>query len=374
MSATRTEKNIRRLAAALCLSVAAMLPAPAERRSLVGYYPSWFSAKAAPLSAASKAYTHVVIAFARPDFTWNGTSWEGTGLQFSTAPDDVKAQIAGLKARGIRVLLAVGGATYLDWTPLAAEASKPGPISTTLQRFVTEMGFDGIDVDYEIDGATPEVVMQYRAVITALRRAADKKTLSLAAWSTGADCTQASGTRGCGGKTTTWDGRAGRERLMLNDKTVLRQIDMVSVMSYDAGVANFDPVKAWALYRSLFPRRVPVHIGFETAPEGWGAATLVKDDAAATCENAKILADQFGNPVNKSYSVERALRDGPLTQRKNSNPQDGAMLWHIVKDQNLPNCGHSVAVSPRELELTARVLLDRQRSASPAFSEDTDDH
>jgi hypothetical protein len=26
------------------------------------------------------------------------------------------------------------------------------------------------------------------------------------------------------------------------------------------------------------------------------------------------------------------------------------------------------------LELTARVLLDRQRSASPAFSEDTDDH
>lgn len=374
MIAARPKRTLRRLAAALCLSVAIMLPSHAERRALIGYYPSWFSGKAAPLSATTDAYTHVVIAFARPDFSWDCTSWNGTGLQFSTPPNDVKKQIAGLRARGIKVLLAVGGATYLNWAPLIAEAAEPGVVTASLQRFLAEMGFDGIDVDYEVDGATPDVVKQYQEAITVLRRAAGKETLSLAAWSTGADCTKTTGTKACGGKVSLWDGRAGRERLTLSDKAVLQQIDMVSVMSYDAGTANFDPVMAWLLYRALVPAHIPVHVGFETAPEGWGGATLVKDDAAAICDSAKIRADQFGTPVNKSYSVERILRSGPLSRQKNSNPQDGAMLWHIVKDQNLPNCGNPVVVSPRELELTARVLLDRQRSASPAFSEDTDDH
>jgi hypothetical protein len=357
--------------AALLLSTAVAAHAE-ERRALVGYYPSWFETTAAKLSATPTGYTHVILAFAKPDFAWNGKNWNGTGLQFASTPDALKKQIAALQARGIKVVLAVGGATYLNWAPLAAEAGKPGKYTAALAQFIADMGLDGIDVDYETDGTGPKQIAEYRGAIRGLSNAAKGKMLSLAAWSTGADCTKATGTAPCGGKIGVWDGRTGRERLVFADTSLFAKLSMISVMSYDAGVEEFDPVKAWTLYRTLVPATVTLNIGFETAPEGWGPARLVATNDKAVCPGARIKADQFGNPVNKPYSVERALKDGPLSNA--ANPQDGAMLWHILKDQKLPRCGHPVVVSPRELELTARVLLDRQRSASPVFSEDTDDH
>ena len=370
MSARRAARFIT-LGAALALSTAIAAHA-GDRRALVGYYPSWFSASAAKLSATPAGFSHVIIAFAKPDFAWNGRDWNGTGLQFATGPDDVKKQIAALQARGIKVVLAVGGATYLAWGPLAAEADKPGPITAALTRFVADMGLDGLDVDYETDGTGPAQINEYRGAIRALSNAAGPKMLSLAAWSTGADCSKATGTAACGGKVGVWDGRTGRERLVFADTGLFAKLAMINVMSYDAGVDEFDPVKAWSLYRALVPAAITINIGFETSPEGWGPARLVATNAKATCAGARIKADQFGNPVNKPYSVERGLKDGPLAATVNR--QDGAMLWHLVKDQKLPTCGHPAVVSLRELELTARVLLDRQRSASPAFSEDTDDH
>lgn len=376
MSALAPSLRLGRLAAALLLTAVVVPPAgAAERRDLVGYYPTWLAASTHPLDATPKAYSHVLVAFAKPDFSFDGKSWNGTGVQFPGAPDEQRRQIKVLQARGIHVLLAVGGATYLNWAPLAAEADKPGPVTAALNNFVTAMGFDGLDVDYETEGAGPGQIAEYRAAIAALRRAAGPdKILSLAAWSTGADCTAETGTEPCGGKTSVWPGRAGRERLVFSDSATLGKIDMLNVMAYDAGTASFDAVRAFSLYRALAPAKIPVNIGFEIAPEGWGGATLVAKDGDAVCSSAMITADQFGDKVAKPYAVSRLLRDGPLRGRKNSNPRDGAMLWHITKSQNLPSCGHRLVVSPRELELTARVLLDRKRSASPAFSEDTDDH
>ncbi len=375
MSARRPGPALRRISAALLLSAVLCGPASsAERRAFVGYYPSWLAATTQPLSATSNAYTHVVVAFAKPDFAFDGRTWTGTGLQFETSLADVRGQIAALHKRGIRVLLAVGGATYLNWAPLAAEADKPGPRVAALKRFADALGLDGFDVDYETDGAGPKQVAQYRAAIKALSRAAGPKLLSLAAWSTGADCTVATEIAPCGGKTTVWDGRVGRERLVFGDRALFGKVGMISVMSYDAGTEEFDPVRAFALYRALVPANIPVNIGFEIAPEGWGGAKLVAHDRDAVCPGSITKKDQFGNAVGKPYSVARLLHDGPLSKRPNANPHDGAMLWHIVKTQNMPQCGHPVVVSPRELELTARVLLDPQHSASPAFSEDTDDH
>lgn len=362
---------VSRIGAALLLSTA-MVAHPAEKRALVGYYPSWFSASGTSLTDTPDRYTHVILAFAKPDFSWNGADWSGTGLQFATSPSAVRAQITALQQRGTKVVLAVGGATFLNWAPLAAEADSPGPYTNALRGFVDAMGLDGIDVDYETEGAAPAQIAEYRAAIHALSHAAGGKMLSLAAWSTGADCTPETGLGACGGKTGLWPGRTGRERLVFADTALFAKLSMINVMSYDAGVDQFDPVKAWSLYRALVPAAITVNIGFETAPEGWGPATLVATDAKAACDGAKIKADQFGVSVNKPYSVERALKDGPLSTPKNRH--DGAMLWHLAKDRNLPRCGDPVVVSPRELELTARVLLDRQRSASPAFSEDTDDH
>ena len=358
MRTQRSYRVLQRVCAALLLSTAVAAHAE-ERRALVGYYTSWFEAKAAKLIATPNGYTHVILAFAKPDFVWNGKDWSGTGLQFVASPADVRREITALKFRGTKVVLAVGGATYLNWAPLAAEAEHSGKITAALAAFVTDLGLDGIDIDYETDGAAPTQIAEYRGAIRALSTAAGPKMLSLAAWSTGADCDKATGTTPCGGKTGVGGGRTGRERLVFADTSLLAKFAMINVMSYDAGVEAFDPVKAWSLYRDLVPAGITLNIGFEIAPEGWGPARLVATNAKAVCPGAHIKADQFGNPVNKPYSVERALNDGPLSSAKNA--RDGAMLWHLVKDQARPRCGHSFVVSPRELERTARVLLDRKR-------------
>jgi hypothetical protein len=357
--------ELKLLAAALLLCGVMVLPAAAQnnRRTFVGYYPSWSEAR--HLEATPAAYTHVVVAFARPDFAWDGQTWAGTGLQFTSSPAAIRHEIAALKRRHIRVLLAVGGATYANWAPLAAEAGKPGPVTAALMRFTATMGFDGLDADYEPDDAAPEWITEYRAAIKALRHAAGAgKLLSLAVWSTGADCTAETGTAACGGKAAPGEGRNGRERLLFRDQTLFAEIDMINVMSYDAGVEHFDPVKAWTLYRDLVPSRVTVNIGFEIATESWGDGRLVAGDAAALCPGSITRSDQFGKAVNKPYSVSRILRDGPLSHRANSNPQDGAMLWHMLKDQNLPLCGRAAVVSPHALEQTARGLLDRRSTGA----------
>ncbi|MET0207723.1 MAG: carbohydrate-binding protein, partial [Burkholderiaceae bacterium] len=140
------------------------------RRIYTGYYASWsapwFSAEnkslqdvynATTFASLPATYTHVMVAFATPNFRWTGLStdsWDGTGIGFSSKPSDVKAAIQVLKQRNIKVVLAVGGATYNDWDGLAAEgAAGSGSITTALSKMMVDLGFDGLDVDYEIEGA-----------------------------------------------------------------------------------------------------------------------------------------------------------------------------------------------------------------------------
>lgn len=292
----------------------------------------------------------------------------GSGLGFHSPPSDVAQAIAALHARGQLVLLSVGGATYTSWMALAAEGHGRGPITSALAQMVGALGLDGLDVDYENEGTDAAAIEQYRDAIRALaaavRLAGRDKVLTLAAWSTGADCTAATAAAHCGGKTSSWPpARAARERLALTDPDIVRMLNMVSVMSYDAGYQNYDAVRGWSLYRALLPERVVVNIGFEIAPESWGGAVLVADDADATCTGSVVLADQFGEPVNKPYSVDRLIKTGPLSRHKHGNPRDGIMLWHILKDDNLPDCAGSPAVSPTALEAKAAALLATRSEA-----------
>jgi hypothetical protein len=66
-------------------------------------------------------YTHVVISFVQPDIAYvkNSNSFQGTGIGFSATFDAVKEAVKLLKAKNVKVLLAVGGATYNNWTALA---------------------------------------------------------------------------------------------------------------------------------------------------------------------------------------------------------------------------------------------------------------
>jgi hypothetical protein len=354
-----------------------------QRRVFVGYYPSWLDPVLAPsangcdttqegapasgLAFAPAAYSHIVIAFADPNFSWDGdmTSWAGSGLQFRASPVQVERAIDALHARKLRVLLAVGGAIYKNWTALAAEGRSrtAGPMTKALAHMVGALGLDGLDIDYEVEGADGAAIADYRDAIraldTAVRLAGRGKLLTLAAWSIGADCTTATELSPCRGETSSWPGGfAGRERLTFADPNIVRMLSIVSVMSYDAGYENYDAVRAWTLYRALLPKRIVVNIGFEIAPEGWGGGRLVAEDAQAECPGSVIVADQFGEPVNQPYSVDRLIKAAPLSRRPHGNPQDGVMLWNILKNENLPDCGSLPVVSPKGLEAKAAAVLD----------------
>jgi len=96
MKSTRSNFLLAQICAALFLLVVAATGAEAAPRNFVGYYPSWLSGEVKPLAATNPAYSHVVIAFAKPDFSWNRRSWSGTGLQFAQPPNVIRAQIREL--------------------------------------------------------------------------------------------------------------------------------------------------------------------------------------------------------------------------------------------------------------------------------------
>lgn len=359
-------------------------------RTFVGYYPSWsdnwFSStswdnkaldedailKASKLARVPGTYTHIVAAFAKPDFTWStatnftGNKWDGTGLNFNAGPKDIKEAIKVLQKRGMKVLVAVGGATYNEWGDLAAEGNAlPGGSKikiNALKQMMIDVGFDGLDVDYEVEGTkTAEYKGAVNAMYEAVRLAnlADTtktRTLALAGWSTGADCTATTGSTGCGGKISYWGGKAGGERLVFSDPEMAKKIDMVSIMSYDARFEHYDGVKAYQLYRELFPSTTIVNIGLETAPEGWAGAFLVVEDSHAVCTGATIEKDQMGNEVKLPYSVNRYVSAVKNYTGANRNDKDGAMIWEVLKKSTL-KCGANTVASPGTITAKVSTIL-----------------
>ena len=297
------------------------------------------------------------------------TSWAGSGLSFRASPKQIEQAIGTLHARKQRVLLAIGGATYTNWTALAAEgrAGAAGPVSKALAHMIDALGFDGVDVDYEREGTNTAAIQEYRDAIRALnavvRLAGRDKVLTLAAWSTGADCTAATGLSPCRGKASSWpEGRTGRERLVFAQPDIAQMLSMVSVMSYDAGYENYDPVTSWTLYRALLPKRVIVNIGFEIAPEGWGDSKLVAEDSQALCPGSIILADQFGVAVNRPYSVDHLMKAGPLSRQSQSNQGTGSCSGTFSRMTIFPAA--APARSFRQKNSRPRLQLFSMRGAS----------
>ena len=209
------------------------------------------------------------------------------------------------------------------------------------------MGIDGLDVDYEVDGDVDRYANSIKALRAAVDQAGGGRVLTLAGWSTGADCTAGtSADPTCAGKMSFWGGNAGRERgVVLKYPAVANMLDMVNVMSYDARYEHYDGTVAYNDYRNLFPAKTIVSIGLEGAPEGWAGATLVINNADAQCEGSRNLQTQYGVTVNAPYSVERytgAVLSSTSTKR---NARDGAMLWAIIKPTT-GSCGSALLASP----------------------------
>ena len=334
------------------------------KRVYVGYYPtwsdSWFDATGKTASEVYRAskfaripgtYTHVMASFADPNFSWAGlatNSFSGTGINFNATPKDIKAAIDVLHQRNIKVILAVGGATYGNWGPLAAQGQAgSGSIINALASFISEMGIDGLDVDYEVDGDVDRYANSIKALRAAVDKAGGGRVLTLAGWSTGADCTAGTASDPyCAGKMSYWGGNAGRERaVVLKYPAVANMLDMVNVMSYDARYEHYDGTVAYNDYRNLFPAKTIVSIGLESSPEGWAGANLVINNADAQCEGSRNLQTQYGATVNAPYSVERYTGAVLSSTSAKRNARDGAMLWAIIKPTT-GSCGSAPLASP----------------------------
>ncbi|HZP58925.1 MAG TPA: glycosyl hydrolase family 18 protein, partial [Opitutaceae bacterium] len=355
------------------------LKADQSGRYFTGYYPSWsdnwFTSvnndgslktdnqiyQSSNLAEVTGVCTHVMLAFAQPDFSWSGinaNSWSGTGLDFTAMPQDIKNSIRILHELNRKVVLSVGGATYNGWSGLAAEAGKSGtPIKSALTKFMLDMGVDGLDVDFELTGADSATVTEYaqsiQAMAEAVNAAGPGHILAIAAWSTGADYTAATESDpGFPGVISFWGGNAGRERQAFKIKvpngpfagrTVASLFNLVNVMAYDAGYMNFDPVTAYNQYRALVPAGTPVGMGLEIPTESWGGATLVLNNSDAGPAGTVVLQDQYNNSPRGPYSVQRFY--GTITGNTvNANAHDGFMEWTLLKTSS-PSDANATSVA-----------------------------
>lgn len=129
----------------------------------IGYYPSWTEGwlnedgKSA-FTTLPTAVTHVFFAFAKPNLTYVKGSYNistaNTGLECYQATEGglmLKRAVGILKQRGITVILSLGGETY--WR---APENFNNINYQQIKDFVDDIGFGGIDWDFEPAGSFSE--------------------------------------------------------------------------------------------------------------------------------------------------------------------------------------------------------------------------
>ncbi|SEK93820.1 chitinase [Aquimarina amphilecti] len=120
---------------------------------ILGYFPSWSESwtttgQGSKLRDIPEHVTHVFLAFARPNLRYQKGSLDitGTGIQTPYDGQTLKESISILKAKGIKVILSIGGETY--WGTNAAYDINYQQI----KDLVDDIGFEGIDWDFEPNG------------------------------------------------------------------------------------------------------------------------------------------------------------------------------------------------------------------------------
>lgn len=123
----------------------------------LGYYPSWIEGwlnedGKSPFTTLPTSVTHVFLAFARPNMQYTKGSFDisKTGLECYSGSNGnmLKRAVGILKQRGINVILSVGGETF--W---ASPEAYNNINYQQIKDLVDDMGFAGIDWDFEPDGS-----------------------------------------------------------------------------------------------------------------------------------------------------------------------------------------------------------------------------
>jgi chitinase len=256
----------------LALTLCVCYHAGAEPSKLfVAYYESWANDYRGGLDRTivdlPPAVTILNLAFMRPDAVYTGGSFDlsGTGLDLPYSGAVLKDSVSELKRRHPRtkVLISVGGAAHGRWHELHA---------LDIARFISEFGFDGVDIDFEppttacrraLGQVTCESDADLVRALEAIRAAIPAPmTLSLTA-----DATAAFGEGPWSSALPEGGPSYGMALKLLRDSDRLHSIDIINIMAYDCG-PELDPVIAYKAFRHYFKGQLT--IGFTPPPEAWG--------------------------------------------------------------------------------------------------------
>jgi chitinase len=121
---------------------------------VLAYFPSWSETWTSPSNNSKMreipAYVnHVFLSFAKPDLAYVQGSYDisNTGIQTPYDGCTLKESVKVLNDKGVKVILSIGGETYWN-TPNAYNIDYQ-----QIKDLVDDMGFAGIDWDYEPNGS-----------------------------------------------------------------------------------------------------------------------------------------------------------------------------------------------------------------------------
>jgi hypothetical protein len=244
------------------------------------------------LAKIEKPIEVVFLSFVRPDCTYKKSqgTWTGTGLDFSVDFQVIRKAIQLVKKKGIKVMLAVGGASY--------------QFDTFNHKSVAELMYDleldGMDIDWEPVRGIVDASQFGPLIEQAKQYMVSGQLLSAALFAYGA-----------------MEPKEGNIYQGVNRQGLLSHghlLDMVNIMAYDGG-KELDVIASYNSVKDVFKKQVLV--GFQVGKQGWGDAYLSIEDVKKVCTYIQ--------------------------------PGDGCFVWAYFKDGN-PDCSQVIDIASQILE------------------------
>jgi len=171
--------NTRIPVACLLLGAVTAGLSPAQRKEVIGYYPSWRgrdrNSLVSPATIPYDKLTIINYAFFAPgpDGTIAGKDSAGDALCLRGAPGSTLTDLS--HRHGVKVLLSLGGWDDSDNFPAVASAPRlRSAFAHACVAAIREYGFDGIDIDWEFPGyaehrGTPDDRRNFTILLRTLR-------------------------------------------------------------------------------------------------------------------------------------------------------------------------------------------------------------
>lgn len=131
---------------------------PIDRPVVLAYFPSWSenwvsSGQGSKLRDIPSFVNHIFLSFGKPNLRYEKGSYDlsDTGIEVPYDGCTLKESVSALRAKGINVILSVGGETF--WR----DESSYDIDYQQIKDLVDDIGFAGIDWDFEPDGSFQQI-------------------------------------------------------------------------------------------------------------------------------------------------------------------------------------------------------------------------